>query len=313
MSLSLSGSDFQPCFSSLPSRSASRWCLTHRPLSINHWHCSEEDHLKESCCFSAADSEYCGFGAWFVFITATIFKSVTPSDQQLLDWPRFRQSTPRRCLVKKYLWLTELFNLNFLNYEWNCDCGIEKLNEDSTNFELKRAFVLAVNFIFLNGKFAPSNALHLLSTRARTKLTFDTFVKGGINIAYWLQDLIKVSRDSFHFPWKRIFSLVIGIVQDETKTPRIMACCGGKFCSFTSLEDWRALFRGKWTLEWVSKASLFVCLALYFHSKNIPSLHVSHLCPARTVKNVWFRAQNSAKNNCLKTNLAQKISLFLSK
>ena len=54
-------------------------------------------------------------------------------------------------------------------------------------------------------------------------------------------------------------------------------------------------------LEWVIKTSHFALLALYFliTSKLAFSLIASQRCPARTAKNVWVRAQNSAKNNFL--------------
>ena len=77
----------------------------------------------------------------------------------------------------------------------------------------------------------------------------------------WLA--LKVSRDTFHFPWKCKLSFsVIRVVQGEAKTPKIMGCCRA---NFAFLPAWKiGIFRGKWTLEWVFKTSLFVRLALYF-------------------------------------------------
>ena len=93
---------------------------------------------------------------------------------------------------------------------------------------------------------------------------------------------------------------VFRVVQGEAKTPKIMGCCRANFAFLHALK--MGTFRGKWALEWVIKTSHFVLLALYFFlitSKLAFSLIASQRCLARTAKNVWVRAQNSAKNNFL--------------
>ena len=89
------------------------------------------------------------------------------------------------------------------------------------------------------------------------------------------------------------------VVQGEAKTPKIVGCCRASFAFLHPLKI--GSFRGKWTLEWVIKTSHFVLLALYFliTSKLAFSLIASQRCLARTAKNVWVRAQNSAKNSFL--------------
>ena len=105
-----------------------------------------------------------------------------------------------------------------------------------------------------------------------------------------------------------LFSVFSRVVQGEAKTPKIMGCCRANFAFLHALKI--GTFRGKWTLERVIKTSHFVLLALYFliTSKPAFSLIASQRCLARTAKNVWVRAQNSAKNNFLpprlETNLA---------
>ena len=111
---------------------------------------------------------------------------------------------------------------------------------------------------------------------------------------------IKVSRDTFHFPWKRKFSFsVFRVVQGEAKTPKIMGCCRANFAFLHALKI--GTFRGKWTLEWVIKTSHFVLLALYFliTSKLAFSLIASHRCLVRTAKNVWVRAPVQKITFCL--------------
>ena len=78
---------------------------------------------------------------------------------------------------------------------------------------------------------------------------------------------LKVSRDTFHFPWKRkfIFSIV-RMVQGEAKTPKIMGCCRANFAFLPAPKI--GTFRGKWTLEWMLKTSLFARLALYFFNQQ---------------------------------------------
>ena len=77
------------------------------------------------------------------------------------------------------------------------------------------------------------------------------------------EDLFKVSRDTFHFPWTRKFSFsACRVVQGEAKTPKIMGCCRAIFAFLHALKI--GTFRGKWTLEWVFKTSQFFRLALYF-------------------------------------------------
>ena len=92
---------------------------------------------------------------------------------------------------------------------------------------------------------------------------------------------------------------VFRVVQDEAKTPKIMGCCRANCAFLHALKI--GTFRGKWTLEWVIKTSHFVLLALYFiiTSKLAFSLIAYQRCLVRTAKNVWVRAQNSAKNNFL--------------
>ena len=97
-----------------------------------------------------------------------------------------------------------------------------------------------------------------------------------------------------------LFSVFRG-VQGEAKTPKIMGFCRANF-AFLHAQKISTL-RGKWTLEWVIKTSHFVLelLALYFliTSKLAFSLIAPQRCLTRTAKNVWVRAQNSAKNNFL--------------
>ena len=92
---------------------------------------------------------------------------------------------------------------------------------------------------------------------------------------------------------------VFRVVQGEAKTPKIMGCCRANFAFLHALKI--GTFRGKWTLAWVIKTSHFVLLALYFliTGKLAFSLIAFQRCLARTAKNVWVRAQNSAKNNFL--------------
>ena len=107
---------------------------------------------------------------------------------------------------------------------------------------------------------------------------------------------------------------VLRVVQSEAKTPKLMGCCRANFAFLHALKI--GIFRGKWTLEWVIKTSHFVLLALYFliTSKLAFSLIASQRCRARTAKNVWVRAQNSAKNNFLPLRLETDLAwtfLFL--
>ena len=107
---------------------------------------------------------------------------------------------------------------------------------------------------------------------------------------------------------------VFRVVQSEAKTPKIMGCCRANFAFSHTLKI--GTFRGKWTLEWVIRTSHFVLLALYFliTSKLAFSLIASQRCRARTAKNVWVRAQNSAKNNFLPRRLETDLAwtfLFL--
>ena len=55
---------------------------------------------------------------------------------------------------------------------------------------------------------------------------------------------------------------VVRVVQGEAKTPEMMGCCRANFAFLPALKI--GTFGGKWTLEWMFKASLFARLALYF-------------------------------------------------
>ena len=109
---------------------------------------------------------------------------------------------------------------------------------------------------------------------------------------------LKVSRDTFHFPWF-FFSRSLEWFRVRPKHQKITGCCRAIFALLHALKI--GTFRGKWTLEWVFKTSHSVCLALYFliNSKLVFSLIVSQRCLAGTAKNVGFKAQSSAKNNFL--------------
>ena len=142
---------------------------------------------------------------------------------------------------------------------------------------------------------------------------------------FWLKKIPKgpfliwpltVSRDTFHFPWTRKFSLfsVFRVVQGEAKTPKIMGCCKAIFAFLHALKI--GTFRGKWTLEWVFRTSQFFRLALYFLINSKLAFLCMFLNDAERElqKKFWFRAQNSVKNDFLllrlETSLAWKF-LFL--
>ena len=104
------------------------------------------------------------------------------------------------------------------------------------------------------------------------------------------------------------------MVRGEVKTAKINGCCRVTFAFLHALKI--GIFRWKWTSEWVFKTLHLLHPAIYFlmNSKLGFPLHVSQRCLVATAKNVWFRAQNSAKNNLLplssETSLAWKF-LFL--
>ena len=94
---------------------------------------------------------------------------------------------------------------------------------------------------------------------------------------------------------------VFRVVHAEAKTLKIMGCCRANFAFLHALKI--GTFHGKWTFDWVIKTSHFVCLALYFliNSNLAFFLDCFSTMPSGNwkKKNVWFRAQNSAKNNFL--------------
>ena len=74
-------------------------------------------------------------------------------------------------------------------------------------------------------------------------------------------ETLLISHENANF----LFS-VVRMVQGEAKTPKIMGCCRANFAFLPALKI--GTFRGKWTLEWMFKTSLFARLALYFFNQQ---------------------------------------------
>ena len=171
----------------------------------------------------------------------------------------------------------------------------------------------------------PLNILAVLKEKKKERLSWKT----PTHLQAWFKVLLALiaNNDWWTQKWSRIYSInwaktfrrrhlfsVFRVVQGEAKTPKIMGCCRANFAFLHALKI--GTFRGKWTLEWVIRTSHFVLLALYFliTSKLAFFLIASQRCLARTAKNVWVRAQNSAKNNFLPLRLEAHLAwtfLFL--
>ena len=63
-----------------------------------------------------------------------------------------------------------------------------------------------------------------------------------------------------------LFSVFRMVEVEAKKTPKIMGCCRAIFAFLPALKI--GTFGGKWTSEWMFKASLFVRLAFYFWNQQ---------------------------------------------
>ena len=114
------------------------------------------------------------------------------------------------------------------------------------------------------------------------------------NFSLMCPETLFISHENANF----LFS-VVRMVQGEAKTPKIRWCCRANFAFLPALKI--GTFRGKWTLEWMFKTSLCARPALYFliNSKLAFLCMILNDAKRELQKNVWFRVENSAKNNFL--------------
>ena len=92
---------------------------------------------------------------------------------------------------------------------------------------------------------------------------------------------------------------VFRVVQGEAKNTKNNGVLQGKFCIFTFPKDWH--FSWKMNIRMSDQTVTFRSPSSFVlvTSKLAFSLHASQRCLAGTTKNVWVRAQNSAKINFL--------------
>ena len=129
----------------------------------------------------------------------------------------------------------------------------------------------------------PNHACTQKPSAAHDHLITTFSSRPAITDGLWLlrcPETLFISHENANFPFFSVFR----VVQGETKTPKIMGCCRANFALLHALKI--GTFRGKWTLEWVFKTSLFVWLALYFliNSKLAFSLIVYQRYRAGTAK-----------------------------